>query len=619
MSDPSNQPKGRYLVSWPRMKRLAALFWMFRWNFLIGAVFLVATNVLALQIPSLIGGTIQHLRDAESAGAAANFDLIQGNVLWIVLLAVGAAGARILSRIFVFNGGRQVEYVLRNQIFAHLTRLETAFYERSATGDLVSRTINDVNYVRVLFGLGSLHIVNTAVAYLIILTLMMQVSPKLTLWSLAPYPLFLIVMRLFARALYTRTQRVQAQLSDISSQAQENLSGMSVVKAFAIQPEASAQFREASDAYLDANMSLALVRGAMLPYMGSIGAIGTLIVLGFGGSLVVEAEITLGEFVEFSAYIVRLAWPTMALGWVIALWQRGMAGFDRLCHVLDTEPSVADPPLGRARALELDGPGPRGEIAFEDVSLTYEDGTVALDRVNLTIAAGSTVAIVGRTGAGKSSLVQLVPRLRDPSEGTVRVDGVPIQELTLDTLRGAIGYAPQTPFLFSTTIEENIRFGLLAREASAATRGEQRAGEGLSLEDAVRIAGLTDDIPAFPQGLETMVGERGITLSGGQKQRVTIARALLLDPTILILDDSLASVDTRTERRILDELSRIMRGRTSILVTHRFNALELVDEVIVLEDGRVVERGPHRELIGEGGVYAEMVERQRLEEELNQS
>ncbi|MEO1266756.1 MAG: ABC transporter ATP-binding protein, partial [Myxococcota bacterium] len=486
------------------------------------------------------------------------------------------------------------------------TRLEQGFYERSATGDLVSRTINDVNYVRVLFGLGSLHIVNTAVAYLIILTLMARVSPELTLWALAPYPIFLIVMRLFARAIYHR-------------HARKVLLGLAVVKAFSIQNEASAQFRDASDTYLEANMSLALVRGAMLPYMGSIGAIGTLIVLGFGGSLVVEEQITLGEFVEFSAYIVRLAWPTMALGWVIALWQRGMAGFDRLCHVLDTEPAIADPQPNDVQHFETSSSGPRGEIVFKDVSLTYDDGTVALNDISLTIAAGSTVAIVGRTGSGKSSLAQLVPRLRLPTTGSIHIDGVPVEALPLAHLRSAIGYAPQTPFLFSTTIDENIRFGLLAREASAQKQRRPLPPTTLTVDDAIRIAGLTDDIPAFPNGLETMVGERGITLSGGQKQRVTIARAVLLDPTILILDDSLASVDTRTERRILDELSRIMQGRTSILITHRFNALELVDEVIVLHDGRVVERGPHHELIAQGGTYADMVERQRLEEELNRS
>ena len=616
MANPKDQR--RLLLAWPRLSRLLRLFLGCKRIFAIGAVFLVVTNVLALQIPSLLGDAIEHLRVTKGGGVDGDF--IAHSVLMIVLLALGSAAARIMSRIFIFNGGRQVEYQLRNQVFTHLTGLARDYFERVSTGDLVSRTINDVNYVRVLFGVGTLHIVNTSVAYVIILSMMASVDSTLTWWALAPYPLFLLVMRLFTSAIYKRTQQTQAQLGEISAQAQENLSGMAVVKAFAIEAEASTRFKAVSDLYLEKNMSLAKVRGAMNPYVASIGGIGTLIVLGFGGSSVIEGTITLGQFVEFSAYIVRLAWPTMAMGWVISLWQRGMAGFDRLCDILEVAPEIVNPAAGDAQTLApRDLNEARGELVFEDVSLVYDDGTTALRDLNLTIKAGTTVAIVGRTGAGKSSLVELIPRLRDPVSGTIRLDGVPLNALSLRELRGHIGFVPQSPFLFSTTIDENIRFGLLAREALVSDGRVPAQESTLTRDDAIRVAALKDEIPVLIDGLETIVGERGVTLSGGQKQRVTIARAVLLDPTVLILDDSLASVDTQTERRILEELSVIMRGRTSILVTHRFNALEVVDEVIVLDEGRLVERGKHRELIAAGGYYAAMVERQRLEEVLSQS
>ncbi len=576
----------RYFVkSWP--------------SFAAGGVALLATNLLALSIPRQIGAAVQHLRDAADT-ASIDVSAVESLAWTIAALALGAAVARVVSRVFIFNAGRQTEYRLRNELFAHLTRLDRAFFERSATGDLTSRVVNDVTFVRLMFGFGVLHVVNTAIAYVVVLSLMLSVSPKLTLYSLLPYPIIFFTVRLFTKAVYTRTQAVQAQLSAISARAQENLSGAMVVRAFAIQDRENDAFRALSDEYVERNLALARVRGALMPYMGVIGGLGMLIVLWLGGLETIREGITLGEYIEFSAYIVTLAWPTMAMGWVLSMWHRGTAAFDRLGVILDAKPSVAPPATGALHLPAISATS--GEIQFEGVSLTYEDGTEALRGVDLTIAAGTTVAIVGRTGGGKTSLVHLVARMRDPTAGRVLLDGVDLRDVDPVEVRGEIGYVPQDPFLFSMTVEDNIRLG-------------ERPGSGLTVDDAVRIAGLSDDVEILSNGLQTLVGERGVTLSGGQKQRVTIARAVMRAPRVLVLDDALASVDTRTERRILDELAAVMKGRTSLVVTHRFSALELVDEIVVVDEGRVAERGSHEALLALGGIYAGLHRRQQMEEE----
>jgi ATP-binding cassette, subfamily B, multidrug efflux pump len=582
-----------------RNRQLLRYFFASWRSFAAGGVALVATNLLALSIPKQIGSAVQHLRDATDASVI-DVSVVEGFAWTIAALAIGAAVARVVSRVFIFNAGRQTEYRLRNELFAHLTRLDAAFFEGSATGDLTSRVVNDVTYVRLMFGFGVLHVVNTAIAYVVVLTLMVGVSPKLTLYSLLPYPIIFLTVRMFTKAVYTRTQSVQAQLSAISARAQENLSGAMVVRAFAIQQRENDAFRTLSDEYVERNLALARVRGALMPYMGVIGGLGMLIVLWLGGLETIREGISLGEYIEFSAYIVTLAWPTMAMGWVLSMWHRGTAAFDRLGLILDAEPAVA-PPLSGAAKLPPLGPS-SGEIRFEDVSLTYEDGTPALNGIDLTIPAGATVAIVGRTGGGKTSLVHLVARLRDPTTGAVYLDGMNLRDVDPVEVRGEIGYVPQDPFLFSMTVEDNIRLG-------------ERSGSGLTVDDAVRIAGLADDVEVLNNGLQTLVGERGVTLSGGQKQRVTIARAVLRAPRVLVLDDALASVDNRTERRILDELAKVMVGRTSLVVTHRFSALELVDDIIVVDEGRVAERGKHAELLALDGIYAGLLRRQQMEEE----
>lgn len=578
---------------------------------------MVATNLLALWIPRQIGGAIGSLMESQEQGTPIDVDAIKGFATTIVIFALLACLARILSRVLIFFAGRLIEYDMRNELFEKLTQLDADWYQQQSTGDLISRIINDVNSVRAMYGFSTLNLVNTLITYTAVLSFMFSVSPHMTWLSLAPYPFIILTMSLFTRALYVRTQASQAQLAEVSAHAQEGLAGVQVVRTFAIEDEMNARFGAASDEYAHRNVRLAYVRGALFPFVASIGSIGGLIILWFGGLSVInggDGAISLGEFVEFSAYITALAWPTAGLGWSLTVWQRGIAGFDRLSLILQTEPSVVDtaddarkeaPSAEVQRALQSD-------IVFDNVTLRWGDGSAGLHDISVRIPAGSFTAIVGRTGAGKTSLAELLVRLRDPSEGEIRFGDLPLADIPLAHLRSNVGFVPQDAFLFSRSVRDNIEFGRLAHEE----RGTPW-NSAVQLEDAIRIATLDEAIEDFEEGIDTMVGERGITLSGGQKQRVTIARAVLLDPDILILDDALASVDTRTEHRILQELAQIMEGRTTLLITHRVNALTIADKILVLEDGVLVEEGTHEELLALGGAYADMVERQRLEEGLS--
>ncbi|RVU40702.1 ABC transporter ATP-binding protein [Lujinxingia sediminis] len=632
-SSTSSGPRLATVSTRERRKILWGYFKRYRGLFAAGAVFLLLTNGLALAIPQQLGDAVQLMRDSVGAGAEQLAETRQQVIraaMIIIALAIGAGIARVYSRTTIFNAGRHIEFDLRNELYTHLARLTPRFYGSMPTGDITSRVTNDVTYVRLLFAIAFLHIVNAIVAYTIGIQRMVALDLGLTLWCLAPLPLLLLGMRSIIRALFEQTKRVQAELSNISSRVQENLSGVDVIKAYTLQGREIADYTGLNTTFYEENVKLARIRAMLNAMIVLIANVGTLVVLIVGAQRVIAGTMELGTFVEFNGYVVALAFPTIALGWVFAVWHRGLAAFERICEVRNYEPVVADPGSQACKLPTAEERTALGHIELDHVTFAYDESPV-LNDISLSIPAGSTVAIVGKTGSGKSTLVKLLARLYDPTAGQIRVDGVTLTQAPLRELRSEIGFVPQEPFLFSMTIGQNIRFGLdalqfdetLTRRAPTAPLIE-RLGSGTDgsvtqqdrINQAVQIAALDSDLEAFDKGLDTLVGERGVTLSGGQKQRTTIARALLTDPRILILDDALASVDTQTERRILNHLKELMQGRTSILITHRFNALTQVDRIFVLDHGELIEQGTHAQLLEQGGLYAEMYARQKLREQL---
>lgn len=620
-----------------RNQRLWVFFKTYRTWFLFGAFFLLATNAMNLAIPAYIGEAVETLRDAAAQGdsLAAGFDAVRDQLvnigLIIVALAIGGGIARTLSRILIFNAGRHIEFDLRNEIYDKLASLGSNFFGGMSTGDITSRSANDVSFVRVFFAISFLHIINTSIAYTIAMSRMIEINWKLTLVCLIPYPLILWVLRYLVHAVFQQTQAVQAQMSELSTKVQENLGGVSVIKCYAIQDREIDDYAVMNESFFEKNMRLAVLRGGMQTLMMLVAGVGTLAVLIVGTTMVVDGSMPLGDFVEFNSYVVALAFPTAAMGWVFSVWNRGLAAFERITEILDTTPRIQEPSEDERRELPaLVDNVDRGEVSLRNVSFAYPDDpeTQVLHEINMEIPAGSSVAIVGRTGSGKSTLIKLIARLYDPTRGEILIDGEPLTKLALRDTRSEIGFVPQEPFLFSMTIGQNVRFGLDSLEYDDTlnrptptrpllkddTRAEISQPERIA--QAVEVAGLSPDMSGFADGLDTLVGERGVTLSGGQKQRVTIARALLMDPRILILDDALSSVDTKTEGVILDHLDSIMKNRTSIILTHRFNALSRVDKIFVLDEGRIVEAGSQPELLAARGVFYEMCERQRLEESL---
>ncbi len=632
MATPHEQFSDDYsLPSGVRNARLWSFFRPYLSWFVAGAFFLILTNLMTLAIPAYLGEAIEMLREAAD-GNGFDLEVVRADVinaaLIIMALAVGAGIARVFSRITIFNGGRYIEYDLRNALYDHLSKMSAAFYSAIPTGDLTSRVTNDVTYVRLLYAIPFLHIINTLVAYVIAGYRMAQVDLFLTVVCLAPYPFLLLGVRRVIYALFLQTKVVQARLSDLSTHVQENLSGIDVIKSYVLEERETEAYGEANETYFEENLKLAKIRAMLNALIVLIASSGTLIVLIIGSRRVIDGTMTLGSFVEFNGYIVALVFPTIALGWVFAIWHRGLAAFDRVGEVLESEPQLEDPP---GEPIGLPGESRRdalGKVRLSNVSFRYDDGTTALEDISLEIPAGSTVAVVGRTGSGKSTLVKLIARLYDPDTGRIEVDDVPLPKASLRQLRAEIGFVPQEPFLFSMSIGDNTRFGIDAltedptidKTAPAAsllgTDGDldDHFSQSQRIDQALEVASIRNEIESFQKGIDTLVGERGVTLSGGQKQRVTIARALLTDPRILILDDALASVDTETERQILDHLKEIMAGRTSILLTHRFNALRQVDQIFVLHEGRLVEQGTHDELIARGGHYADIYRRQKLRE-----
>ena len=579
----------------------------YRKTFSIGAVCVLFNNGIWILFPLVIRKAVDDL----------NREVTTSKLLTYAGMLLGVAAAKaifqFLTRWILIGVSREIEFDLRNDLFKHLERLSYSFFQRTRTGDIMARATNDLNAVRMLVGPGIMYTANTLVFTAGALVFMLSISPKLTLWAFLPLPIFSIVVQYFGRRIHERFERIQAMFSDISARAQENFSGARLIRAYVQEQWEIESFDRANDEYIARSLKLVRLMGMLWPTLETLLQIAVVIVLFVGGREVIQHRITVGSFVAFNTYMVQLTWPIIALGWVINIFQRGTASMGRIQSILSEQPEITDAevPAGKAPA------GIVGNIEFRNLSFSYGNilrpsehtngeahgDQEVLKNVTLRIPAGTSLAIVGPTGSGKSTLVSLIPRIFDATAGSVFIDGRSIREFPLEVLRQNIGFVPQETFLFSDSIRDNIAFG--AEHAS--DQEVQRAAEAAS------IAG---DIEGFPEGYKTMVGERGITLSGGQKQRTAIARALIRNPRILVLDDALASVDTQTEDRILNHLRQIMQGRTTIFISHRVSTVRNADRIAVLHGGEIVEYGTHDELIERNGYYTELYSKQLLEEEL---
>jgi ATP-binding cassette subfamily B multidrug efflux pump len=539
---------------------------------------------------------------------------------------------RYYMRIVLISISRDIEYELRGDLFAHLTLLSPRYFQSHRIGDIMSRATNDMSAVRNVLGPGIMYTANTVATFVGTVVLMMRISPRLLGLALVPLVLVSILVRHFGRRIHDRFEAVQAQLSEMNVIVQESLSGARVVRAYAQEPHEVARFDEANREYVRRNRGLIRMFGSLYPGIQLLMGTGAVLVVWLGGRMAVAGRITIGEFVAFGAYLAMLHWPMIALGWVVNIFERGEASMGRIAEILEAPPEIRDEDPEPVSAL-------RGDVEFRDLTFSY-DGKPVLQHVDLKVPAGSTVAIVGPTGSGKSTLVGLVPRMFEAPPGTVFVDGHDVRRIPLAVLRAAVGFVPQETFLFSDTVRENVAFGLRAEATSRASGGidsrRERGGSGgggaappgiiddeeevkRRVEWAAGVAQLARDVAEFPQGYDTFVGERGITLSGGQKQRAALARALAILPQILVLDDALSAVDTYTEEENLKGLKAVRAGCTTFLVSHRISTVKDADLIVVLRDGAIVERGTHDELVARRGFYADLHRRQLLEEEVERT
>jgi len=585
----------------------------YRRGLVLGAICVLLTNGISVQFPRVVQHAVDDLTKAVTTNKLVLYALA------VVAVFVFKGIFQFLTRWIVIGISRDIEFDLRNDLFAHLERLSYSYYQRNRTGDIMAKATNDLNAVRMLLGPAIMYSANTIVFTALALFYMMKISPSLTLFAFTPLPVASIVIQYFGRQIHERFERIQAMFSDISARAQENFSGARVIRAYVQEEAEIAAFESANKEYIRRSLRLVRLMGMLWPTLELMLGIAVVIVLWLGGRQVIQGRMTVGDFVAFNTYMVQLTWPVIALGWVINIFQRGTASLGRINEIFREKPEIANElPIGASDpavigSLESQRPAGdfalrspdgaiSGDIEFCNLNFAY-NGVPVLKDVNLRIPSGSSLALVGPTGSGKTTLVNLIPRIYDAEPGAVLIDGRPIREFPVEMLRRNIGFVPQETFLFSDTIRENVAFG-----KEEATLDEVKAAAG--------AANIAQDIESFPEQYATTVGERGITLSGGQKQRTAIARALLRSPRILVLDDALSSVDTHTEDKILNHLREIMKGRTTIFISHRVSTVRNADRIAVLHQGRIVELGTHDELIARNGYYTDLYNKQLLEEEL---
>jgi ATP-binding cassette subfamily B protein len=565
--------------------------WRYRRGFGLGLGSLAVKVITATALPFIIGEGIDSLMRGFRLEVLLRFCAL------LVALSAVKGLFQYWMRVILIGISRDIEYDLRNDLFERLTSLSADFYSKTRTGDIMARATNDLNAVRMMLGPGIMYWADTMSTFVLAVAVMLRVDWPLTLVALAPAPLVSLAVVLVGRTIHDRFEKIQAMFSDISSRVQENLAGVRVIRAYVQEEAELRQFERLNREYLAENLRLARTYSMFMPLLQILIGITFLLVLWVGGYRLLSGHISLGSFVMFNTYMGMLVWPMIGMGWVVNLMQRGNASLGRIQEIMTARPAIAAPQSPHPVPSPL-----RGVVEFQNVEVVFPTGA-ALDGIDLRIEAGATIAIVGHTGSGKSTLAHLVPRVMDPTAGAVLIDGTDVRHFAPEDLRRHIGYVPQETFLFSASMADNIAFGV--RDAS-----EQ------DICRAAELAGLAPDVAAFPDGYRTMVGERGLTLSGGQKQRTAIARAILRNPEILILDDALSSVDTMTEERILNELADVMRGRTTILISHRVSTVRNAGRIVVLEKGAIVEQGSHAELLRAGGYYADLYQKQLLEEEL---
>jgi len=575
-------------------KSLKYFFIEHKWAYILGVVWLIFVDVLQLILPEIL----RTFTDDLQANLIGRQEIFRYG-LYMLIIGFLLAFFRFLWRIYIIGTSRKLEFELRNKLFSHLLKLSTNYFNKSKTGDLMAHATNDINAVRMALGPGIVMVVD-AVFITVIATFMMffTTDVRLTVLALFPLPFLAFASGRFGKTINLRFRKVQESFSSLTETVQENLSGIRVVKTFVQEEKEVDKFAAKNQNVFDKQMHLIKIFGIFQPLIMAISFLIYLILILYGGTLVINRVISLGDFIAFNSYLALLIWPMMAAGWVVNILQRGSASMARINTILDVEPEIVD----RKDAVSIEKL--RGDIHFDNTFFKFPDTEeYALKNFNLKISAGSTIGVIGRTGSGKSTVASLLLHLFEAQEGEIRVDGLPIEKIKIESLRNHIGYVDQDSFLFSTTVADNIAFGV--DEASQE-----------EVERVAKIAQVHDNIMDFPEGYKTFVGERGVTLSGGQKQRISIARALIKDPQILILDDSLSAVDTDTEGKILNHLKKEMESKTSIIIAHRISTIKDCDNIVVLDEGEILEEGTHEELLKNKQLYFELYEKQLLEEEI---